>query len=33
MKHIDVDEDGFLCLIDLFGVFYLTEIYLQSLGG
>lgn len=33
MREIDVDEDGCLCLIDLFSVFYLTEIYMQALGG
>ena len=33
MRDIDVDEDGCLCLLDFFSIFYLTEIYLQALGG
>lgn len=33
MEVIDVDQDGYLCLLDLFGLFYLTEIYMQALGG
>ncbi|XP_067932977.1 uncharacterized protein [Watersipora subatra] len=32
MVEVDVDQDGSLCLIDLFSIFYLSEIYLQSLG-
>ena len=33
MEVLDVDGDGYLCLLDLFSLFYLTEIYMQALGG